>query len=147
MDDFTLRRALAEDAAEIKRLVRAARINPMDLDWRRFLVASGPGESLAACGQVKPHSDGTFELASIAVQPELRGIGLARLVIERLLAESPRPLYLTCRSGLEEFYRKFGFRVLPSEELTPYFRRIQKLAGVLMGAVHEAETLLVMKLD
>ena len=119
----------------------------MDLDWRRFLIASSPGGELAACVQVKPHRDGTFELASLAVHPAWRGRGLARRLVERLLAESPRPLYLTCRSGLESFYQKFGFRTLASEELTPYFRRLQKLAGAMMGLFRESETLLVMRLD
>jgi N-acetylglutamate synthase-like GNAT family acetyltransferase len=145
--DFTFRPATADDAAAIKALVRSVRINPMDLDWRRFLLASSADGKLAACGQLKPHSDGTLELASIAVHPEWRGRGLARAIIERLLAESPRPLYLTCRSGLEPLYLKFGFRSLRVEELPRYFRRIQKLASTMMGIFRDGETLLVMKLD
>ena len=119
----------------------------MDLDWRRFLLASSPDGKLAACAQVKPHSDGTLELASLAVRPEFRGKGLGRALIERLLAESPRPLYLTCRSGLEPLYLKFGFHTLAYEDLPPYFRRIQKLASAMMGIFRDGETLLVMRLD
>lgn len=145
--DFTFRPATAEDAAAIKSLVRSVRINPMDLDWRRFLLALSPDGTLAACGQIKPHSDETLELASIAVRPEWRGHRLARAIIERLLAESPRPLYLTCRSGLEPLYLKFGFRSLREEELPRYFRRIQKLASTMMGIFRDGETLLVMRLD
>ena len=144
--DFTLRGATAQDAEAIKSLIRSVRINPMDLDWRRFLVASSLDGELVACGQVKPHADGTLELASIAVRPEWRGRGLARTVIERLLAASPGALYLTCRSGLEPLYRKFGFRPLESGELTPYFRRIQKLANAMLGIFREGESLLVMRL-
>jgi N-acetylglutamate synthase-like GNAT family acetyltransferase len=145
--DLTFRAATMEDAPAIKSLIRSARINPMDLDWRRFLIVTSPEETLLACGQVKPHSDGTLELASIAVHPEWRGRGLARAVIARLLVDSPRPLYLTCRSGLGALYAKFGFRALRAEELTPYFRRIQKLANAMMGVFRDGETLLVMRLD
>lgn len=108
-EDLSIRRAAAADQADIKALIHLVRINPMDLDWRRFLVASAPDGSLAACAQMKPHADGTLELASLAVHPAWRGRGLARRLVERLLSESPRPLYLTCRSGLEAFYTKIRF--------------------------------------
>ena len=145
MADVTLRPATADDAADIKTLIRLVRINPMDLDWRRFLIASSADGELVACAQVKPHADGTLELASLAVRPAWRGRGLARRLVERLLSQSPRPLYLTCRSSLGVFYGKFGFRALASDELTPYFRRLQRLAGVFL--FRKDETLLVMKLD
>jgi N-acetylglutamate synthase-like GNAT family acetyltransferase len=143
--DVTLRPATADDAAGIKALIHLVRINPMDLDWRRFLVASSADGELVACAQVKPHADGTLELASLAVRPAWRGRGLARRLVERLLSQSPHPLYLTCRSSLGVFYGKFGFRALASDELTPYFRRLQRLAGVFL--FRKDETLLVMKLD
>ena len=143
--DIIFRPATAADALAIHRLIRLVRINPMSLDWERFTVASSPDGKLVACGQVKPHSEGTLELASIAVHPDWRGRGLARQMIERLLAASPRPLYLTCRSELEPFYVKFGFRSLAVSELTPYFRRIQKLANLVM--FREGMTLSVMRLD
>ena len=135
------------DAATIKALIRLVRINPMDLDWKRFLVATDADGEMLACGQVKPHGDGTLELASLAVHPAWRRRGLARRIVEQLLSQSPRPLYLTCRSGLESFYQKFGFRTLASNELTPYFRRLQRLAGAMMGVFHDGDTLLVMRLD
>lgn len=147
MAEVTLRPAIAEDAADIKALIRLVRINPTSLDWKRFLVASSADGRLVACAQVKPHADGTLELASLAVCPAWRGRGLARRLVEQLLSQSPRPLYLTCRSSLGVFYKKFGFRVLASDELTPYFRRLQKLANKMMGIFREGDTLLVMRLD
>lgn len=146
MAEVTLRRATRADDAAIKALIRSARINPMDLDWRRFLLAVTRDGEMVACGQVKPHADGTLELASIAVRPAWRGQGIARLVIERLLAESPRPLYLTCASSLGPLYEKFGFRVLSENEMTPYFRRLSRLATAFMKMAR-GQTLLVMKLD
>ncbi len=147
MADIIIRPATADDAAAIKALIRSVRINPMDLDWRRFFVASNADGELVACGQLKPHNDGTMELASIAVHPDYRGRGLARAIIEQLLSDSLRPLYLTCRSGLEPFYQKFGFRALAADELPPYFRRLQKLASTVMGFFSANETLSVMRLD
>ncbi|PIV27923.1 MAG: GNAT family N-acetyltransferase, partial [Anaerolineae bacterium CG03_land_8_20_14_0_80_58_20] len=91
MADVTLRPATADDAADIKALIRLVRINPMGLDWKRFLVASSADGELAACAQVKPHADGTLELASLAVRPAWRGQGLARRLVTQLLSGSPRP--------------------------------------------------------
>lgn len=146
-DEFTLRPATAADEADIKALIKLVRINPMDLDWRRFLLASTPDGRLAACAQIKPHADGTRELASLAVSDAWRGLGLARQLIEALTAREARPLYLTCRSGLEPFYQKFGFRSLGKDELTPYYRRLQKLANAMMKLGGGSETLSVMRLD
>jgi N-acetylglutamate synthase-like GNAT family acetyltransferase len=143
--DVTLRPATADDAADIKALIHLVRINPTGLDWKRFIVVSAADGELVACAQVKPHADGTLELASLAVIPAWRGRGLARRLVERLLSRSPRPLYLTCRSSLGIFYEKFGFRALAPTELTPYFRRIQRLADVFLFRTDE--TLLVMRLD
>jgi len=144
-DEITFRPAAAQDAAAIKALIRMTRINPMGLDWSRFLIASAADGRLAACGQVKPHGDGTRELASVAVHPDWRGQGLAREVITRLLVGAKRPVYLTCRSDLEPFYVKFGFRSLETRELTPYFRRIQKLANLVL--LRGNGSLSVMRLD
>jgi predicted N-acetyltransferase YhbS len=69
------------------------------------------------------------ELASIAVAPEHRRRGLARALIEALLAQHPGPLYLMSESGLEAFYAQFGFRCIAEPEMPTYFRRMLKLPG------------------
>lgn len=125
---YILRPALQSDQASIRSLIFKVGINPIGLNWRRFLVAVTPERSLIACGQIKPHSDGSCELASIAVQPDWQGIGLGTAIIEALLASHHGDLYLTCRSRLGPFYEKFGFRTLSEAEMPPYFRRIARLA-------------------
>jgi N-acetylglutamate synthase-like GNAT family acetyltransferase len=101
---------------------------------------------MIACGQLKPVPGGLTELASLAVRPAYRHRGVARALLEHLLAHAPRPVYLTCRSGLGEFYEKFGFRILDRDEMPRYYRRLQRLAGLLMDLTRRKETLLVMKL-
>ena len=121
----------------------------MDLDWRRFIVAVDEQDKLIATGQIKPHKGNIQELASIAVVPERRGEGLARAIIEHLLKDSPRPLYLTCRSRLEPLYQKFGFQPITYEEMPRYYQRISKLAGVFITITRQdqADGLSVMKLQ
>jgi predicted N-acetyltransferase YhbS len=100
-----------------------------------------------ACGQIKPHGDGTRELASIAVIEKYRGQGLARRMIELLLESVEYPVYLTCRARLQPFYEKFGFAVIQPALLPNYFHRIHSLAQTLrkLSIIHEK--LLVMKLE
>jgi N-acetylglutamate synthase-like GNAT family acetyltransferase len=143
--DIVLRPATQDDAAPIKALVRAVRINPMDLKWQNFIVAVDAAGEFIGCGQVKTHGDGSRELASIAVVEAFRGQGVARSIIERLLADHPQPLYLTCRSSLGSFYEKFGFRGIEEDDMSPYFKRINRLGNVMIRFMRPDEYLLVMK--
>jgi N-acetylglutamate synthase-like GNAT family acetyltransferase len=136
---YQIRPALESEHPRIKALIYAAKINPMNLDWRRFIVAVTPDGDLIGCGQVKPHRDGSLELASIAVGAEWRRRGIARAIIEALLTAHPGELYLTCRSHLGSFYEKFGFQIIEEAQMPPYFRKISRLArmfsptGVIPG--------------
>jgi len=150
------------DFPEIKALVLQARINPTKLDWRRFTVAvSGPvlpapgpqaqvsedeGGDLIGCAQLKPVPRDLTELASLVVCPAYRHQGIARALIEHLLADTPRPVYLTCRSGLGKLYEKFGFQPLEVDEMPVYYRRLRRLAVTFLELTRRKETLLVMKL-
>ncbi|MCJ7676356.1 MAG: hypothetical protein MUO35_01375 [Anaerolineales bacterium] len=57
-----MRTAAAPDQPVIRGLIRRVRINPMGLDWHRFVVIEDQGGGIVACGQVKPHGDGAREL-------------------------------------------------------------------------------------
>lgn len=145
MNDFQLTPATEQDFPAIRRLIHMAKINPTGLDWHRFLVAKTSDGQIIGCGQVKPHGDGTLELASIATLPDFRHQGIASAIIQRLIETNPGTLYLTCRSGLGGFYEQFDFMVVPAEEMPPYFKRISRLASVMMKVGMAGETLLVMK--
>ncbi len=142
------REARQEDASSIRRLIWKVRINPSGLDWRRFLVAVDGEGKLLGCGQLKPHSDGSLEMASIAVQPEERRRGIASGVIERLLAQARRPLYLKCAAPMRAFYERFGFHVIEPEEMPPTFRHEWQQVEWIGGHVlRKRGMMLVMKLE
>lgn len=145
MTDIHLRSATCEDASAIKSLVRSARINPTGLDWRRFVVAVSPEREIIGCGQIKPHRDGSHELASLVVKPEWRNQGIGGIIMEHLSASHEGPLYLMCRSSLGPFYEKFGFGAIQPPDMPKYFRRITKLTKVIERLRAEGESLLVMK--
>jgi N-acetylglutamate synthase-like GNAT family acetyltransferase len=105
----------------------------MGLDWRRFVLIETGDKEIAACGQVKQHRDGSRELASLVVEPKMRGMGLGSVVMHALMDDHGPPLYLMCRSNLVNYYSRFDFHELtPEMEQPPYFQRVRRLFGKLV---------------
>jgi N-acetylglutamate synthase-like GNAT family acetyltransferase len=145
MTIYTLRPANSADFPTIKNLVRSAQINPTGLKWPRFVVAENDLGEVIGCGQIKPHRDGSFELASLVVAENYQGQGIARSLVAHLTSNNQGKLYLMCRSSLGEFYQKLGFTPVSEPQMPPYFRRISRLASLVEFLQKEGETLLVMR--
>jgi N-acetylglutamate synthase-like GNAT family acetyltransferase len=120
---MTIRTATEADQLTIRRLIKEANLNRMSLDWPNFVVAEDCG-AIVGLGQVKAHGDGSRELASIAVVPANQGSGIGSEVIRTLLAREDGVLHLTCRSQMQGYYERFGFRRLERSEFPAYFRRL-----------------------
>lgn len=151
---FQLRPATAEDQETIRTLIRQVHINPMALHWRNFTLAVDSKGEMIGCGQIKTHGDGSKELASIAVVPTWRKQGVARAIIETLVAahrngpDHALPLYLTCRAELGGFYQRFQFQVVDQPaQMPPYFRRISRLVHLFSQLNLLPGQLLVMRRD
>lgn len=145
---YSLRKATIDDKEAITRLIKEGKINPSGLKWERFVVAFLENGEVVGCGQIKPHHDGSFELASIAVTRDWQKLGIAREIIEYLIKHfNESPLYLMCLSIMGTMYEKFGFVSIGGEDLPKYFRRIRKVAGLVESVQSRGETLLVMKRD
>jgi N-acetylglutamate synthase-like GNAT family acetyltransferase len=141
---ITLRPATATDQKSIRDLIHQVGINPMNLDWERFIVAEDNG-SFIGCVQLKPHSDGVRELASLAVVPERQGQGIGGELVRALLARDGKDeLYLTCRSNLTPYYEQFGFKVVDFDHVPGSFR-IQMRIGRLLAKLTKFEGLSVMR--
>jgi len=126
-----IRAATAVDQPTIRRFVKEARLNPMSLNWPNFVIAEDDSE-IVGVGQVKAHGDGTRELASIVVAPARQGQGIGSAVIKNLLARNPAAvLHLTCRSELQSYYERFGFRLLNRAAYPPYFARMIPLVNLV----------------
>lgn len=126
--DFNIRPAIKGDAAFIRRLIRQVGINPLGLNWRRFVVAVHENETRLGCAQFKVHKDGSSELASLAVLPLYRHQGVAEALIRELLKDPKPSVYLTCRGSLVSFYERFGFQEVSDLNSMPaYFRRVKRI--------------------
>lgn len=146
--DVSLRPAKPSDQRLIKTLVRAEGLNPMSLDWHHFWLAQTADGQVIGCGQVKPHSDGSTELASLVVLPAWRQCGVAGMLIGRLKELAGTPLWLTCRSSLVGFYEKFAFvEVTQAAALPPYFRRLRRAARLFLALARAQEHLAIMVWD
>ena len=143
---YAFRAATAEDLPTIEQIIKAAQINPLGLAWERFLIlelpasdlpSATPAERIVGIGQIKPHDDGSHELASIAVIPAHQGKGLGAAIVKALIDRYERdnptePLYLMCRPPLQTFYQRFGFVRSKTADLPRYFKRIVRIVGVVM---------------
>ena len=148
MSDFTVRPAVQQEFPEIRALIHEVHINPTGLHWQHFLVAVTPDNTLLGCGQIKHHSGGVFELASIAVREHARGQGIARAIIEQLLKrEKTRPLYLMCRARLGPLYAKFGFRPIGIGEMPVYFQRLSRAERIFNSRAPVEDRLMIMQLS
>lgn len=149
---ITYRRASAADQRAIRALIREAQLNPLSLDWPRFLLAvDDTSGAVVGTGQIKAHGDGSREMASIAVRPAYQGRGIATEIVRRLIAqdarESDAPLYLLCAGDMPPFYERFGFHRLEPATLPPYFRRLTRLTTFAQVFVRAGLTPVVMALD
>lgn len=117
---FQIRPAQVKDQPTIVALVRRAHLNPMDLNWQRFLVAEDE-TGIVGVGQIRPHA-GAPELSSLVVRGDQRGRGVGGQLIQALMAQSPGTVYLFCRAQLEGYYARFGFRAIAVKEAPPSLR-------------------------
>ena len=125
---YYIRKATRKDSAFIRQLILRVGINPLGLDWRRFLIAVHEHGVNIGCAQVKDHKDGTRELASVAVVPIFRHQGVAETMILEILEDQKPPIYLTCRSALVTFYESFGFFEISDIDVMPaYFRKVKRV--------------------
>jgi N-acetylglutamate synthase-like GNAT family acetyltransferase len=142
---YQLRSAIEEDSTAIRDLVRVGQINPTGLKWERFIVAEAEDGHVVGCCQIKPHRDGSIELASLVVHPDWRGQGIGRAMIEHFLSVHEGDLYLMCRSNMRSLYEKFGFKTIRRDEMPRYFQRIMRLMGLFEIMRSDGEGALIMK--
>ncbi len=81
--------------------------------------------------QIRPHSDGSRELASLAVLPTQQGRGVGGALIGALLEHERGPLHLMCEEPWRGYYARFGFRRLAIGEMPRHFRRFARLAQAI----------------
>jgi len=127
MDDIVIRKATAEDIDQIFTLVNSNANQGLMLSRSKyricsvlanFLVATNPAGELIGCGSLIPLWVDLAEIVSLAVRADLRGKGVGRILVQRLVEES-RQLKINTVMALTyqvEFFSKLGFSVANKDE-------------------------------
>lgn len=108
MADIQIRQAVESDQRTIRRMIRAAQLDPSGLHWSHFLIAEHEGRTVGI-GQIRPYPR-CRELGSLLVVPDYRQRGVGTLLVNALLANEAGDLYLECASHNEAYYTRFGFK-------------------------------------
>ncbi|VXD24228.1 Acetyltransferase, GNAT family [Planktothrix serta PCC 8927] len=103
-----LRPATPQDSMRILWLVLKDLLDPTQLRWQQFWVIESH-KQIIACGQLRQFND-VEELGSLVVSRAWRGQGLGAILVQHLIQESTKPLYLeSVGKRLANFYARFGF--------------------------------------
>jgi len=111
-----VRRARVDDQPVITAMVRRARLNPVGLHWEQFVVGERDGRAVGVA-QLRRHSDGTKELASLAVEPGAREHGIATQMVDALLAGETAAVYALIDRRFAHHFARWGFRQVSPGEL------------------------------
>lgn len=86
-------------------------------NFREFMVACDADGRVVGCGALRIYNEGLAEICSLAVEESAHGLGIGRMVVERLVEEG-RALGLTKVFALtlqELFFLRLGFETVPKE--------------------------------
>jgi N-acetylglutamate synthase-like GNAT family acetyltransferase len=128
-----IRSATEQDQPAITTLVHNERLNPYDLDWRRFVVATDHGGVVGAV-QLRNHFDGSRELGSLVVRKEARRYGIASRLIDALLSTETVRVFMITGAAFAAHYERWGFRPIePVDAPSPIWRNygLGRLGGIL----------------
>ena len=138
MGPIAIRPATDCDATEIVTLVHGERLNPFDLDWRRFVVATD-GTRLLGAVQVRHHADGSRELGSLVVHKEARRRGIASRLIDAALGAHGARIFMITGARFARHYERWGFRRIASQRApwpimrNCWFGRLAAIQSFLAG--------------
>jgi N-acetylglutamate synthase-like GNAT family acetyltransferase len=131
---LTIRSARQEDQETIVSYVRQAKINPRNLHWQNFLIAE-EDQKIVGIRQVKPHAQGTREVASGFVVPEYRRQGISARLMKELLARETGPLYTMVNEKRAPYYEQFGFRRVGVSQLPSDFLREYRIGRIVTSLI------------
>jgi N-acetylglutamate synthase-like GNAT family acetyltransferase len=87
------------------------------LDWQRYWVLDRQGV-IVGCGRIEDYGI-HGELYDLVIDRSLRRQGLGQFLVEQLVQDCRRPLYLASLPGAIAFYQQLGFVIVDGRELRP----------------------------
>ncbi len=145
--NVSIRQAAETDQKPIQQMVREERLDPRGLRWQNFVVAEADGK-VVGIGQIRPFPD-CPELGSVVTLKKYRGQGIAKQIVERLLADwkTPGPIYLRTRDYMTNYYAQFGFKEINLRDAPMPLRGTVRVASFVTCLFRSGFKIAVMRLD
>ena len=116
------RKAKIGDMFSILDILNSVSGDIKDINFEQFLVAENENK-IVGCVRIQ-NTAGHLKLASLAVLPDYRKIGIGSALITEILEKNyKRPVYLFCNAKNENFYERFGFKRTEYENLPQVFKK------------------------
>jgi amino-acid N-acetyltransferase len=137
----TARRATAEDAAAVERLVREAGLPLAGLDDAVLRFVTDDHGAVVAVAALEEHGSGTgrvFLLRSVVTRPDLRGRGAGAAVTRAALRhvdDAGAPVALLTETA-EHWFPRFGFQAVERVDLPPALAASEELRGACPVSAH-----------
>jgi len=143
----TVRSARKDDQPVISAMVRRARLNPAKLQWKRFVIAEHDSRAVGVA-QLRRHFDGAVELASLVVEPDVQGHGIAGLMIDALLADEQAAVYTIIDRRYVAHFMRWGFSPVDPGRLPRSVSRIYRIGRVVtaVGSVLRRQRIRIVSL-
>ena len=132
-----IRQAERKDLPAIEQLVHSNQLNPNRLNWKRFIVATDEKDTLIGCGQIKPHFDGSYELASLVVEQNRRSLGLIKDFLIALLERSPSNSVWAIIDKNHIPLRRYGVRQVKERSQMPLYFKIFFILYPIIKSFHK----------
>ncbi len=104
--------------------------NPANLQWERFVIAERDGRTVGVA-QLRRHSDGAIELASMYVEPDARRHGIAADMVDALLADERAPVCTLIDRRFVEHFTRWGFAPVDPSQLPRSVARGYRIGRVV----------------
>jgi len=107
-----VRKALPEDLRPAVRLAESLGLDYPGLEADPLWIAEAEGGRIVGLVALKTHPD-CLEICALGVDPGERGRGIARALVEALMAEAPGPVHLA--TVIPGFFEACGFRTIADD--------------------------------
>ncbi|GAX82882.1 hypothetical protein CEUSTIGMA_g10308.t1 [Chlamydomonas eustigma] len=151
---FMFRQGSLRDLQHIQSCLLREKMNPVGIHPSRFILAEDfESQHPIGFGQMELKSDDgvqkVYELRSLVVDPERRGNGVGKMLVEQLLfSKSPyKEVWLTTTRSKITFYEQLGFSEEAIDLHVPKWLWIEMTLGSLVAPLAVGEPLVVMKLE
>jgi N-acetylglutamate synthase-like GNAT family acetyltransferase len=127
---ISIRRATELDQPAIRALACSGQLSRTDVKWPSCWVAAAAGQGIVGIVQMRRHADGSRELGPLVVSKEMRGQGVARRLMDALVAAEPEPIWMVTAHVFAAVCRRWGFHPIEPPSAPVEVRRNHRMSSL-----------------